>query len=339
MKFRLLSLYLVVILSVFGIIFSFSLNKIRAASSSSVLVNIAPENPAPHEDVTIDLSSYANNLDSVSILWSLNGRNVLSGIGKKSFSLTAPAAGEEAIITANISFPDGNLEKRIIIRPSVMVLLSQATDSFVPPFYRGKAMPTADSEIKIVAMPEISALGSPESLRRSLVDPKNMTYAWKKDYTNNQEASGYGKNFFIYTNDYLEDSNTVSVVASTVDQKYSSEANIEVGVAEPKIVFYKNDNALGTIWERALSDSYRMENADMIVEAAPYFISPKELLHPYLIWTWSINDTAVPVPDFKKNFMPLRIQSGTSGTAKLRLVIENMDKIFQTMSKEVNIEF
>ena len=36
-----------------------------------------------------------------------------------------------------------------------MVLLWQANDSYVPPFYKGKALPGADTKIKIVAMPEI----------------------------------------------------------------------------------------------------------------------------------------------------------------------------------------
>ena len=72
-----------------------------------------------------------------------------------------------------------------------------------------------DSEVKVVAMPEIRTSSG-------LVDAKNMTYAWKKDYTNNVDGSGYGKNSFLFINDYLEDSNNISVVVSTVDQKYSS---------------------------------------------------------------------------------------------------------------------
>ena len=124
-----------------------------------------------------------------------------------------------------------------------MVLLWQANDSYVPPFYRGKALATPDSEIKVVAM----------------TDSKNMTYAWKKDYSNDQEASGYGKNFFLYTNDYLEGSNNVSVVASTLDQKYSNEASIEVGTTEPKILFYKNDNSLGTTLQKTLTNPYKIQ--------------------------------------------------------------------------------
>lgn len=315
---------LVAILIVFG-------TTAYAASSSSILVDITPPNPAPYEDTSISLNSYANNLDSVLITWSVNGKSVLSGIGKKSFSLKAPAAGSETAVGALISLPDGNIETKILIRPSVMVLLWQANDSYIPPFYRGKALATADSEVKIVAMPEVKTSSG-------LTSPKNMTYAWKKDYTNEQDASGYGRNFFLYINDYLENSNNISVVASTVDQKYSSEANIDVGTTQPKILFYKNNSLLGTLWNMALSDTYKINGAEM-VRAIPYFISPKEILNPRLVWSWFINDSPVSILGYRKNLIPLKAQEGVSGTSKLRLEINNQDKIFETASKEINIEF
>jgi len=326
MKLRFLLLCLVAVFILSGV-------KVFAASSSSILVDVAPPNPAPGEDTTITLSSYANNLDSVLITWSVNGTSILSGIGKKTFLVKAPPAGSFASVRAVISLPEGEIEKTITIRPNEMILLWQATDSFVPPFYKGKALPLADSEIKIVAMPEIKS-----SVGGALVNAKNMTYAWKKDYTNDQEASGYGKNFYIYTNDYLEGSNNVSVVAGTTDQKSTAEASVDVGTAEPKIIFYKNDPGFGTIWEHALPDTYRITGAE-VVQAAPYFISPKELQHPSLVWNWSINGNMVPVPSYRKNFMPLRTADGTSGVSTLSLMIENVDRIFQTVRKEINIEF
>ncbi len=302
-----------------------------AQTSTGVLVNIIPHNPAPHENTTITLRSFVNNLDSTFISWSINGKTTSSGIGKKSFSVTAPAAGSETIVIATLSLPDGPIETKIIIKPAVMVLLWQANDSYVPPFYKGKALPVPDSEVKVVAMPEIRN-GS------SNVSPQNMTYYWKKDYTNNVDGSGYGKNFFLFINDYLEDSNNISVTASTVDQQYSSDASINIGMTQPKILFYKNDNNLGTIWQNALADTYKIQGEE-IVEAAPYFISPKEIQNPALVWSWFINDSLVNLTSFKKNLMPLQVEAGTRGTSKLKLEIENKDKIFQTTSKEINIEF
>lgn len=333
MKFWKTSLLLIII-----IIFNTFLPSNINAVSTDILVNATPENPAPGENVNITLKSYVNNLDIVLISWSVNGKNVSSGIGKKSFFLNAPNAGEETNVIATTSLPDGAKDTKIIIRPSVMVLLYQAMDSYVPPFYKGKALPSPDSLVKVVALPEISALGSSESLRRSLVDPKNMTYAWKKDYTNNQDGSGYGKNTFTYINDYLEDSNNIGVIARTTDQKYSSSSNIDIETTEIKIIFYKNDIKLGTIWDLALSDGHRIVG-DEILEAAPYFISPSDIRIPTLTWDWFINDNMINTPIFRKNRLPLQTQAGTSGTSKIKLEINNMDKIFQSANKEINVEY
>src|SRR3990167_3192742 len=162
--------FLITIFIISGAVLPFKAN---AASPSSISVNVVPENPAPNENTSITLSSYANNLDSVLISWSVNGKSVLSGIGKKSFSVNAGAAGSETSVVATISLPDGAIDTRIIIRPAVMVLLWQANDSYVPPFYKGRALPTPDSEVKVVAMPEIKS-GS------GFVDSKKMTPIWEQ---------------------------------------------------------------------------------------------------------------------------------------------------------------
>jgi len=305
-----------------------------AVSESSISVNLTPENPSPNENTTITLSSYTSNLDSVLISWFVNGLPVQggkSGIGKKSFSLNAPATGSVTTVRALISLPGGEIEKKITIKPSVMVLLSQAIDSYVPPFYRGKALPTADSEIKVVAMPEIKNAGG-------TVNPKNLVYTWKRNYNNEVEGSGYGQNFFVYINDYLEDSDNIGVTASTVDQQYSSQASLDIRATQPRISFYKNDGQLGTLWEEALGDGHRIQG-DEIVVAEPYFISPKEIQNPVLVWNWFINDNMVQTPIYRKNFMPLRAETGTSGESKLRLEIENNEQLLGTASKEISIEF
>lgn len=326
LKFLLLSLIAIIIIS--GIFLPF---KVKAAPSLGIMVNVIPENPAPGENVNITLKSYSSNLDIVLISWSVDGKNISSGIGKKSFSIKAPNAGGETSVTATVSLPDGAIDEKVIIRPAEMVLLWQAMDSYTPPFYKGKALPSPDSFVKVVALPEIGS-GS------NKVNPKNMTYFWKKDYTNNQDGSGYGKNTFTYINDYLEDLNNIGVVAGTVDQKYSSSANIDIGMTEPKIVFYKNDSKLGTIWELALSNGHKIIG-DEIIEAAPYFISPKYIRTPTLIWDWFINDETVNPPIYRKNTMPLRAQTGVSGTSRIKLEINNTDKIFVSASKEISVNF
>ncbi len=333
MKFhRFNSLFLYPFIVLFLIFSVFGVQKTNAASPSSILVNVSPQYPAPYENVNIDLNSYANNLDSVSITWYLNDKISSSGIGKKSFSLKAPAGGVETKVVANIALPSGDIETKIIIRPAVMELLWQANDSYVPPFYKGKALPSLESEIKVVAMPEI------KDSKNKLVNSKNMTYSWQKDYTNDVGGSGYGKNFFLYTGDYLDESNTISVTASTVDQNYSSQNEITINETSPKIDFYKNDKILGTIWDKTIEDNYQITKSETI-QAVPYFMSPKELDHPLLKWSWFINDNIINMPIFHKNFIPLKIDGSTHGTSKVRLELRESDKIFEKAEKEINVQF
>ena len=327
MGFRFLSSCLItILLLVFGVI-----SVVNAVSPGSIIVDLVPENPAPYENVDIKLSSFAANLDSVLITWFVNGQNTLSGIGKKSFSITAGAAGSEVTVSAKISLPDGEIEKTILIRPNNATLLWQANDSYVPPFYRGKAMPTSDSEIKIVAMPEIKTASG-------TVDSKNMVYSWLKDYSNEVAGSGYGKNFFLYVSDYLDSSNNIEVVASTVDGNYSSKASLNVSTISPQISFYKKYNDLGVLWERTMENGDMVKDGEILV-AIPYFISPKEIQNPILKWSWFINDSLVSTPSFLKNLMPLRVESGTSGRSKLKVVIENQYQVFQTANKEIELGF
>lgn len=303
----------------------------EAASAANISLSVTPENPSPKENVTITLNSYLNNLDSVSISWSVNGKTETVGVGKKSFSVIAPDAGVAMRISATIALPDGSVEKTAIIKPAVMALLWQANDSYVPPFYKGKALPSIGSEVKIVAIPEIKSASG-------MINPRNMVYVWKKDYENDAADSGYAKNFYTYTNDYLENSNTISVTASTTDQKSSAAGSLTVGVFEPKILFYKADPATGTLWEHALFDGHQI-NGEEILTAAPYFISPKNIRVPSFSWNWSINGTYVAVPMFKPNFLPLEAQAGTSGTSSIKLEITNKYNLLTSVEKELSVEF
>jgi hypothetical protein len=305
--------------------------KAKASSPSDISVTTSPENPAPNENVDITLSSYTYDLNSVKISWSVNGEVSSSGIGQKSFSVISPSLGKETMVVATISLPDGDLNETIPIKPAILTLLWQANDSYVPPFYEGKAMPSPDSEIKVVAMPEIK-----NSSR--FVDPTNMTYDWQLDQTNDAGNSGYGKNSYVYASDYLDNSNDVSVTATTLDGNDSVNGSVNISTVSPKIDFYINDPTFGTLWENALSDGYQV-SGNQIIQAAPYFISPKDLRIPFLTWTWSINDQQISVLSYDQTLLPIQTQAGIHGTSNIDLEVSNAHSLVNTASKEINVNF
>ena len=94
---------------------------------------------------------------------------------------------------------------------------------------------------------------------------------------------------------------------------------------------------MGTVWQLALSDGHRVQGSE-VMQAAPYFISPKDIRIPSLTWNWSINDSFINILG-PKNLIPLAVQAGVSGTSKIDLQINNSFKIFETVSKEINVNF
>lgn len=299
--------------------------------STSILVNVIPANPNPGEDVNVYISSYSDNLDIATMTWFVNGKSVLTGVGEKSLMLKAPSVGQETKIVVKIKSQTEESQVSTTIKPSYMVLLWEAVDSYVPPFYKGKALPTPDSFVKVVALPEITSGGVK-------IDPKNISYTWQKDFNNVLTDSGYGKNSFTFKNDYLENSNNIGVTAYLTDQQYSSAGRIDINMYQPFIDLYRKDLKLGTDWNNALSDSHFIKGSDIIV-ASPYFISPKDIRRPDLVFDWSINNTTVDNAGVNKNMLPLQTEEGVSGYANVRLEINNLNKIFQTAEKEINISF
>ncbi len=304
----------------------------HAVSESAIILTATPPNPAPNEVVTISANSFATNLDAVKITWLVNGKKTSEGIGQKSVSFTASNAGVDTIVKATFSLPGETIEKQITVRPLVMVLLYEAVDAYVPPFYRGKALPTIGSDIKIIALPEIKSKGV-------LVNQKSVIYDWKRNYTNEPGSSGYGKNSFVFTNDYLEDRDVIEVSATTTDGQNSLRGTISATPSEPQISMYRYDQTLGVRWEEALKNGHRITGDEVII-AEPYFMSPKEILTPRLVWNWFMNNTLInTVSTYNKNVLPLRVTNGVSGVSNIRLEIENKDNLVETAEKELRVQF
>ncbi len=80
-----------------------------------------------------------------------------------------------------------SVTKDIPITPEDLDIIWQA-NSYVPPFYEGKALFPPVGTVSFVAMPGfIDSNGNP-------VNPKKLIYTWSQDTTVLGDKSGYGKN-------------------------------------------------------------------------------------------------------------------------------------------------
>jgi hypothetical protein len=319
-------LILIIIFAVFG---SFAHAQVR---NTDIVLDISPQYPNQNQNVTATLSSYATNLDKAHISWSTNNQETSEGIGKKVFYFTTGNLGSSLTLTATINTVDGqSIQKTIIVISADIDMLWEASDSYAPPFYKGRTLAPSQGAFKVVAMPSLINNGGK-------VNVNNLSYVWTKDGDIQPDSSGWGKNFFIFQNSYLDKENIVEVKVSDITGGANTAGTIQLQTSIPEIVFYEDDPLLGVRWENALKDGARVNREGETLVAEPYFFSPKNINSPDLALDWFLNGEQIQIPN-PKNMLSIKPENGQSGNAIIRVVVNNINTLFQSLEKQINVQF
>lgn len=292
-----------------------------------ISVETIPNNPQPYQDVTINISSYATDLNKAIITWQGESGTVLSGIGRTSYSFKA--LGPNTITTFDINItPVGamsTINKRVVIAPSEIEIMWESVDGYTPPFYKGKSLPISGGLIRAVAIPNTNTIKSGKG---------SITYTWKNIDNTILDASGYNKNSYVFKNSMFDNKNKITVIASSVTGNYGAESTIEIPVYEPKIVFYKKSPTEGVLYNNALNKEATMTEDEMTIVAEPYFISLKDNENNFT-YNWQINGESIATPS-KKTELTVRPES-RGGYATISVVIENLNELFQKVSNQLKL--
>ena len=323
-KYTILSMILVIAFAGF-----FARAQVR---NTDIVLSISPEYPNLNQNVNATLSSYVINLDKANISWSINDQDMSVGVGKKSFSFKMDSLVLPTTLSATIETMDGqSLLKTITITPTDVDMLWEAYDAYVPPFYKGKALAPSQGQFKVVAIPNLIN-------QSGKVNMNNLSYVWKKDGKAQSDSSGWGKSSFIFQNSYLDRDNTVEVKVSDISGGTNASGRITLNTASPKILFYENNPQLGVKWETALSNGFTINKDGEILVVEPYFFSPKNINASELTFDWSLNGEKIQTPS-PKNILSIKPEAGQSGSATIKVDINNINTLFQSLSKQLSVSF
>lgn len=292
-------------------------------------VKVSPENPAPFETIRVTIESYISDLDKAKINWSLNGKIVDSGTGKRVFTFTNGPSGKTTRLNVTITTNSGErISRDFSWNPVALTILWQA-NTYTPPFYRGKALLTPQASVRVVAIPDSSS-GS------NALSGGNFAYVWQKDGSTVTNASGYGKNLFSFLGPKPYDKISVSVLASSVDDAVKSEKRINVPVTQPFILFYESTPLLGVWYNRPMSSSFTLAKKEFTLSAEPYFFSNEDSDAPILKYDWTLNGGQI---QNYGNTITLRNDTGQEGNSTVSLNMSGIKKIFQTASQSLRVQF
>lgn len=299
----------------------------------SVNVDMIPISPRAYQSVSVTLTSYLGDLDSATITWQINGKTEVSGKGIKKFSFSVGSISQTTSLDIIIVFQNGSSERKSLkIKPTDVDLIWQS-ESYVSPFYKGKALFSHQNKITFIALPHMTNQSGAE------INPKNLIYKWSNAETVVDTASGYGKNVYSFNAPLISRNLNVTVEVTSPDSTTRGFARIEVPPVEPEVIIYRKDPLYGIEFQKALTGNINMGSLkEITVIGTPFYFGVLNNFSSDLKYEWQING-AKTGNGVQTNTQIFRQKGGVSGVANISLSVENTERILQFARNKFSIEF
>jgi hypothetical protein len=291
-------------------------------------IQAVTNSPQPGETVQISLNHYGRvYLDSSNITWIVNGEEYESGVGIKQISIEVGSAGSVYAVRALVN-RGSEIEKTQTTTFSVanIDLLWEVLDSYTHPFYKGKALPTMDSAVRMVAIPQVSN-------QSGMLPAENLIYNWSKDGGRRASDSGYGKNSILVLAEFTRRTHSAEVEVEDPQSGSRWTTSTSFRLSEPEVLFYRKNPLGGIQYEREISDTLDLEQGgSSTIVAEPYYFSNQDSLE----YSWRLNGRSVKDTTTTGN-TELPLVSQQKGTSEIDLYVTNKDNIFQSGRGSVKI--
>lgn len=283
---------------------------------------LTPPFPESGEEVTISLDVSSFDAVGADISWFINGVEEISLKNKRSFSLTTPERPETLLVRALIQERNGIREASTVISATDVDLVLEA-NTIVPVFYQGKALPSAGSIARIVAMPHFD------------IDPATLFYTWRVDNEVQLGGTLQGQQFveIPLTNGTEK---IVTVIIESAEGVLLARKSIAVDAFEPELHFYEVNPLRGTL-PVALGGAFKMLAAEVGVAAMPFYMDTNTDDTNIAQHEWRIGRSVITNPSADPFFIALR-KTG-SGEARLSFSSRNLTDFIQRVSGDIRVIF
>lgn len=308
--------------------FNFSTNYSALTSNvgkggASLTVN--PQYPAPGDTVSFSLQDFQDNLNLATITWTINGKTVSSGQGNSEFQTTAGPAGSSQVVQATITTQNGTtITKSVTISPASVDLLWQA-HSYVPPFYKGKALFPLEGVVTVVAFPSFA-----------LNNPSSAVYSWKIGGQARPDISGPGKDTITLTGSILLQPIDVEVTVTSQDGSVTAQNNMSLTGTSPVVALYEDSPLYGLLFNESLGTTITL-NGQTGLTVEPYFVDSTAPYTNTADFQWSMNNQTIS----GQNSQTLNVSppAGQTGNTSVSVTATSNTTPIQTGSANISVNF
>ncbi len=329
----------IAILFSIGVVFFIQTVAIAQTANSTSADNLVEMTASPQtanagDSVTLQLSSQVINLTASKITWYVDDVAGQEGTGDSSLTITAKAAGQSTAVKAIVETTDGTTtQASITITPAGVDLIVEPT-SYVPPFYKGKAIFTTQGTARVVAIPDVILNGSQAS-------SKDLIFEWQQDGSNLSSESGLGDDSIIVNGTVPINDIDVSVTVLDPSGNTLAASSKILSASDPQALVYEDNPLYGILFNKAIVGNYYLgQNSELDLIAKPYFFNLSSDSGSDSTYKWSVNGNYVS-PSGQSNELILQQPTGgnLSGTASISLTVNNNVRIFQYTDTSFNVNF
>jgi hypothetical protein len=294
-------------------------------SFADASVDVQPEYPEPFEKVTLKLVSYSIPLDVRNVVWYVNGKEYKKGIGMTSITVTMGAANTETTVTVTVDASAlEKINKTVSLRPNTVDLLWEAIDSYVPPFYRGKALMPPEGAVRVTTIPQGS---------NTLT---SMAFTWLRNDRVSQSESGFGRNSLTLRNSLIDQSSDVGVRVVSPDGTYRAEGRVLIPRTAPFIRYSIYQGT--TLVARAAEGTIAAPRGQFSVKAEPFYMSSRAGLNG-LSFSWKLGEETIPLTRMEK-YNELNLSSnGITQLVPVTTNITHQRNTSQEANGVINVRF
>jgi len=303
----------------------------NAQISQSVETKITPEYYGPNEDIEIKIISYSTDLRRAKITWSSGGETLSSGTGITTYTTKTKGVGERISLSVTIKTYEGLIFTKNISLVPIDLELQWEASTYTPPFYKGKALPTPKSKIKIVALPGFVDASKKE------VSSDTLVYTWRS-YNRTVLSEGYGKNSaYTQSPEWVGVERPVYIEVSTLNSSLSSKKRFFIKSYSPIVMLYEESPILGILYNHTLKEKVVLLSDEMVVKGEPFFFSQSLKTSDSLMFEWLQNGNTV----LNKNSssIVLRREGETTGSSRINLSVKNQKNAFEGASRSFMLHF
>jgi hypothetical protein len=309
----------------------FLLTPFFASAAGIINIRTTPEAPGPDTPVSIKLESYVVDLTTSKIVWFINKKPVLEDVGAMTYQFTTGEMGTASVIEVLITTSPGKeFKETLTIRPATVDLLWQA-NTHVPPFYKGKALPTHRSTIRAVALPQFNP--------GQVTPPHTQAYEWTLNLSTGL-GKGTGMNKVSFEAGMARSGVTIRVKASSQDGTSKAIRTLTIPSVPPEVIFYEDSPVFGPKYNRALPNTFKTKEAEFMIHAVPYFFSTIDHDLGNLVYQWTIDRQQLHLPPgTNKDMTLLKTETESSDGHQVYLKVQNAKRVTQDAGSITTIIF